>query len=43
MRADSEKRQKEKVDQMKEILAQAVTKGKVAETVGKLSDIKQDC
>ena len=24
---------------MKEILAQAVTKGKVAETVGKLSDI----
>lgn len=40
VRADSEKKQKEKEDQMKEILAQAVSKGKVAETVGKLSDIE---
>lgn len=40
VRADSEKKQKEKEDQMKEILAQAVSKGKVAETVGKLSDME---
>jgi hypothetical protein len=27
---------------MKEILAQAVSKGKVAETIGKLSDMEQE-
>lgn len=41
VRADSEKKQKEKEEQMKEILAQAVSKGNVAETVGKLSELEQ--
>ena len=41
IRADSEKRQKEKEDQMKEILAKAVTNGKIAESIDTLQEIEQ--
>lgn len=41
-RADSEKRQKEKEDHMKEILAKAVSNGKIAESVDTLQQIEQE-